>query len=95
MLQDLAKAISIPTYRVWKNNIGKGGLKIFLKRGNQRRWRLFEKRGGGDKYPLQTMNIFTAINTHVKVVDYKSFRLSVQLSLMCSVKYTSHCKFVF
>ena len=39
MLWDLVKAISITTFIVWKNNIGKGGargggLKIFLKGGN-------------------------------------------------------------
>ena len=32
-LRDLAEAISITTFRVWKNNIGKGGLKIFFKGG--------------------------------------------------------------
>ena len=50
MLRDLAEAISITTFMVWKNNIGKGGLKIFLKGGggiNQRRvGGLFEKGGG-------------------------------------------------
>ena len=53
-LQDLAEAINITTFRVWKNNTGKGGVKDFFKGGgNQIRGELFEK--GGDKYPLQTM----------------------------------------
>ena len=30
---DLAKAISITTFTVWKNNIGKGGIKDFFKEG--------------------------------------------------------------
>ena len=35
VLQDLAEAISITIFRVWKNDIekGEGGLKIFLKGG--------------------------------------------------------------
>ena len=51
MLWDLAEAISITTFRVWKNNIGKGGggLKIFLKWGKgggvKEGGRLFEKEG--------------------------------------------------
>ena len=32
-LRDLAAAISITTFRVWKKYIGKGRLKIFLKGG--------------------------------------------------------------
>ena len=39
-LWDLAKAISITTFRVWKNNIGKGRIKDFFKGGG-----LFEKGG--------------------------------------------------
>ena len=31
VLWDLAEAISITTFRVWNNNFGKVGLKIFLK----------------------------------------------------------------
>ena len=44
-LWDLAEAISITTFRVWKNNIGKGGVKDFFKGGgvNQRNGGLFEK----------------------------------------------------
>ena len=41
MLRDLAEAISITRFRVRKNNIGKGGLKIFLAVGG-----VFEKGGG-------------------------------------------------
>ena len=39
VLRDLAKAISITTFMVWKNNIGKGGggLKIFLKDGESKK----------------------------------------------------------
>ena len=47
MLRDLAKAISITTFRVWKNNIGKGevcvcggeggGVKDFFKEGVDQR----------------------------------------------------------
>ena len=33
VLQDLAEAISITTFRVWRNNIGKGRLKISWKGG--------------------------------------------------------------
>ena len=47
MLWDLAEAISINTFRIWKNNIGKGVIKNFLKGG--------ELKKGGDKYPLRTM----------------------------------------
>ena len=44
MLQDLAEAVNITTFRVWKNNIGKeGGIKIFLKGGGGG---LFEKGRG-------------------------------------------------
>ena len=34
MLWDLAEAISITTFRFWKNNIGKGGIKYFFKGGD-------------------------------------------------------------
>ena len=60
-LQDLAKAISITTFWVWKNNIRKGGLKVFLKRDQRRGRGLFVKwrgGGGGVKYPLQTISKF-------------------------------------
>ena len=43
VLQDLAKATSITTFRVWKNRIGKGGIKDFFKGGGG----LFEKGGEG------------------------------------------------
>ena len=33
MLWDLAEAISIFAVRVWKNDIGKGGIKDFFKEG--------------------------------------------------------------
>ena len=43
MLWDLAEAISIITFRVWKNNIVKeGGIKDFFKGGGG-----YLKRGGG------------------------------------------------
>ena len=35
--QDLAEAISITTFRVWKNDIGEGGLKIFLRVGESKK----------------------------------------------------------
>ena len=37
MLRDLAEAISITTFRVWKNNIGKGGIKDFFKVGEAKK----------------------------------------------------------
>ena len=40
MLQDLAEAISITTFRVGKNNIGKGGIKKIFKGGGE------SKKGG-------------------------------------------------
>ena len=56
MLWDLAEAISITTFRVSKNNIGKGGrgIKDFFKVGKGGRG---SKKGGDylkrrDKYPL-------------------------------------------
>ena len=45
ILWDLAEAISITTFRVRKNNIGKGGLKIFLKGEESKKGGLFEKGG--------------------------------------------------
>ena len=54
-LRDLAEVISITTFRVWKNDIGNGGIKDFFKGGgggNQRR--------GVNKYPLRTM--FAAVH---------------------------------
>ena len=47
--------LHITTFMVWKNNIGKGVLNIFLKGGNQRRGIIYK---GGDKCPLQTMECF-------------------------------------
>ena len=48
MLWDLAKAISITTFRVLKNNIGKaGGLKIFLKEGGIKEGRGIVLKGEG------------------------------------------------
>ena len=58
MLRDLAKAISITTFKVWKNIIGKGGIKDFFKGGGIKEGGgLFEK--GEDKYPLRTMSIYS------------------------------------
>ena len=44
MLWDVAEAISIATFRVWKNNIGEGGIKDFFKGGGGGG----SKKGGGD-----------------------------------------------
>ena len=52
MLLDFAEGISVTKFRVWKNYVGKEGLKIFLKGTESKKAGLFEK---GDKYPLQTM----------------------------------------
>ena len=52
-LRDLAEEISITTLRVWKNNIGKGGIKDFFKGGGIKEGGDYLKRG--DKYPLRTM----------------------------------------
>ena len=46
MLWDLAEAISITTFRVWNNNIGKGGLKIFLKGWGESKKGGLSERGG-------------------------------------------------
>ena len=48
MLLDLAEAVNITTFRVWKNNNGKGRIKDFFKGEG-------ESKKGEDKYPLQTM----------------------------------------
>ena len=47
-LQDLAEAISITTFWVLKNNIGKGKLKILLKGGIKEGGIIWK---GGDKNP--------------------------------------------
>ena len=54
VFRDLAEAISTTTFKVWKNNIGKEGIKDFFKGGESKKGGLFEK--VGDKYPLRTMN---------------------------------------
>ena len=53
MLLDFAEGISITKFRVWKNYVGKEGLKIFLKGTESKKAGLFEK---GDKYPLQDLS---------------------------------------
>ena len=54
MLLDLAKAINITTFRVWKNNFGKVGIKEGRnQREGIKEWGDYLKRG--DKYPLWTM----------------------------------------
>ena len=58
MLQDLAEAISITKFRVWKNNIGKGwGIKDFFKGRGIKEGGDYLKKGEGDKYPLRTMSL--------------------------------------
>ena len=44
-LWDLAEAVSITAFRIWKNNIGKGGIKDFFKGGNQRRGDYLKREG--------------------------------------------------
>ena len=63
VLRDLAKEISITTFSVWKNKIGKGGIKYFFKGGGIKQGgaggggggRIIWK-GEWDKYPLRTMS---------------------------------------
>ena len=56
-LRDLAEAISVTTFMVWKNNIDKGGvIKDFFKEGESKKGEDYLKRG--DKYRLQTMLSF-------------------------------------
>ena len=55
MLRDLAEAISITIFRVWKNNIGKGGIKNLFKGGGKSKKRGDYLKRDGDKYPLRTM----------------------------------------
>ena len=59
MLQDLAEVISITTFRVQKNNTGKGRIKDFFKGGE------YLKRGGGY---IPSANY---VNNHVKLPSFK------------------------
>ena len=56
MLRDLAEAISITTFRVWRNNIGKGRIKDCFNGGMKEGGIIWK---GGDKYPM-TVDLSTS-----------------------------------
>ena len=95
ILWDLAEAISITTFRVRKNNIGKGGLKIFLKGEESKKGGLFEK--GGDKYPLQTMCLPDNMSSTIKRIPFNSFNnIKVSLRIIgTSLVTTCTCEWSF
>ena len=84
MVRDLVEAISITTFRVWKNNIGKGGIKDFFKGGGIKERGLFEKGEG--------INTLCELSDYINCSVFNDIKQNLHYN---KSKYNIHCYLMF